>query len=456
MDHYSIFEPAAPENKQKTAPPEAGEKTEPEEPSLMAAPLRSAELVPEAQNERATEQAVFSPHQLGNAEPTASQNLPDLDAALQALVQKAQYISNANGAAIALRQGGEVVCRAASGSSAPDRGARLQIKSGLTAECLRTGELLRCDNVMSDPRVDLESCKRLAIESIIITPIRHQGKLAGVLELFSSHAYSFQERDVETVRGLAEEIGKLLDRQQEVAPVPPDPVATQPASAPSAAAQVVIEQEHEHGQVVCTNCGAKLAHDTVFCTECGFFQETTPGNTEAQPSGWKSRITRRRLLVPAAFVAMALLVAVAPIPRTGAGTAARTNAPTAQASLRPPVSQPIAQPVAPQAMAQAQAPAGAPAAESSSTPAANPSIAKSVKQLLGGVSSDFSKLLPVSEKAEPPSNGDPNLKVWVDTRKGFYYCPGDEQYGRTGKGSFMTQKEAESNYYIPALIKPCM
>jgi len=92
----------------------------------------------------------------------------------------------------------------------------------------------------------------------------------------------------------------------------------------------------------------------------------------------------------------------------------------------------------------------------SSATATNPGIAKSVKQLLGGVSSDFSKLLPVNEKAEPPSNGDPTLKVWVDTRKGFYYCPGDEQYGRTGKGSYMTQKQAESNYYIPALIKPCM
>ncbi|MGE5726552.1 MAG: hypothetical protein ACM34G_15330, partial [Acidobacteriota bacterium] len=73
-----------------------------------------------------------------------------------------------------------------------------------------------------------------------------------------------------------------------------------------------------------------------------------------------------------------------------------------------------------------------------------------------GVSSDFSKLLPVNEKALPPSNGDPNLKVWVDTRKGYYYCPGEEQYGHTERGSFMTQKEAESNYYIPALIKPCM
>ncbi len=454
MDHYSIFEPASPEKDQKVVPPQAGEKPEKEEPQVSAAPLASAEVASEAQAEPVAEQPVISA-QPPAPEATAGQNLSELDAALQALVQKAQYISNATGAAIALRQGGEVVCRAASGSSAPDRGARLQIKSGLTAECLRSGELLRCDNVMSDPRVDLESCRRLGIESIIITPVHQRGKLAGVLELFSSHAYSFQERDVETVRGLAEEIGKMLDKQEETAPSSAQLLVTQAASLPTMPTEDASHATPEEGKAVCTKCGAKIAHDTVFCTECGFFQEGTPGKAAVQPTGWKSRITGRRLLVPAAFVAVALLVAVAPIPKNATETAAITHSAPAVA-VSAPASQTKAQPVAPQAIAQNAPVAAGPAADNSSAAATNPSIAKSVKQLLGGVSSDFSKLLPVNEKAEPPSNGDPNLKVWVDTRKGFYYCPGDEQYGRTGKGSFMTQKEAESNYYIPALIKPCM
>jgi hypothetical protein len=354
----------------------------------------------------------------------------DLDAGLQAIVQKAQYVTNANGAALALRQGADVVCRAASGSTAPDRGARLQIKTGLTAECLRSGELLRCDNAMLDSRVDLESCKRLGIESIIITPIHQGKKLVGVLELFSAHAYSFQERDVEAVKGVAQEIGNLLAGGQ----------------VPEFEAPTLAPEEAAKPETLCASCAASIASDAVFCPVCGSLQEASPAAV-APTVGWKANLTSRRLLVPAVFVAMALAVALAPIPRRSAAV------PPATASATP---RQAPTPLAGQAVTEAATrPPAAPAVGKSGSPATNPTISSSVKQILGGVSSDFSKLLPVNEKAEPPSNGDPNLRVWVDTHKGYYYCPGEEQYGHTPGGSFMTQKEAESNYYIPALVKPC-
>jgi putative methionine-R-sulfoxide reductase with GAF domain len=383
----------------------------------------------------------------------AEHSAAELDTALQVLVQKAQYTSNATGAALALRQGADMVCRAASGNSAPDRGARLQIKTGLTAECLRSGELLRCDNVMSDSRVDMESCRRLGIESIIIAPIRQGQKIVGVLELFSAHAYCFQERDVESVKALSQEIGKRLEQGAEVPAVMATPEL--PAPEPPLLQPPALDPPHAD-QHICGSCGAKVDTDAVFCTACGSFQESKRGtDLELKELGWKAKLRSRRLLVPAVFVAMALAVAVAPIPRKTAavapsGPVMQAAAPSAPMRTVPPArlnSSPTAA-VVPANTSGNLAP-GAP-------PASNPTISKSVKQLLGGVSSDFSKLLPVNEKAELPSNGDPNLKVWVDTRKGYYYCPGDEQYGHTEKGSFMTQKEAESNYYIPALIKPCM
>lgn len=447
MDHYSIFESSSPEKDQKKAAPETVENTNQKDVASPPATLPEISFS-EPQQEPATEPAALSEQDTAPV-PQAAESLPGLDGALQALVQKAQYVCNASGAAIALRQGSDVVCRAASGSSAPDRGARLQIRSGLTAECLRSGELLRCDNVMQDQRVDIESCRRLGIESIIITPLRHKGKLAGVLELFSSHAYSFQERDVETVKSLAEEAGRILDGEEETifAPQQAEPAVAAPVED---AGKVRLEE----GQGKCANCGAAISSDTVFCTECGSFQEGGPAK-RTPAAGWKSRVTGRRLLVPAAFVAMALVVAIAPIPHTAYSG---RLAPTRQAVLSAPAPlspQPGKQSITSQSPAPVAPGASAPAGDNSPAAAANPSIAKSVKQLLGGVSSDFSKLLPVNEAAEPPSNGDPNLRVWVDTRKGFYYCPGDDQYGRTGKGSYMTQKDAESNYYIPAMVKPC-
>lgn len=436
MDHYSIIDPPPPDKDRAVVPGETSPL-----PDLLSAPET---LSPQTEDPAQESPVLATPSEPQPAAPV-EEPVTDLDTALQALAQKAQYVSNATGAAIALREGPDVVCRAASGSSAPDRGARLQVKTGLTAECWRTGELMRCDNAMTDSRVDLESCRRLGIDAIIIAPIHCGKSLAGVLEIFSAHAYSFQERDVETVKALAEEIGNLLEQGD-------------PLPAMAAATEAPVPDLALPSQNTCPNCGAKLDSDAVFCTACGSFQESTPpAGLAPEATNWKARLNRRRLLVPAIFVAMALAVAVAPISRTQTGEAPVAK-PALQASASPATATP--------AFTPAHSSAGSKAAvattvakeipdQSPSPPAGNPTIANSVKQLLGGVSSDFSKLLPVNEKAEPPSNGDPNLRVWVDTRKGYYYCPGEEQYGHTQKGSFMTQKEAESNYYIPALIKPC-
>ena len=78
----------------------------------------------------------------------------DLDAALQLLAERAQYITGATGAAIALRDGDEMVCRASAGGSAPEIGARLQMDSGLSGESIRTRQMLRCDDAQTDDRVN--------------------------------------------------------------------------------------------------------------------------------------------------------------------------------------------------------------------------------------------------------------------------------------------------------------
>src|SRR5207253_3372375 len=62
----------------------------------------------------------------------------DLGAILQLLAERGEYITRATRAAIALRQGQEMVCRASAGSSAPAPGAHLQVESGLAGGSGRT------------------------------------------------------------------------------------------------------------------------------------------------------------------------------------------------------------------------------------------------------------------------------------------------------------------------------
>jgi putative methionine-R-sulfoxide reductase with GAF domain len=148
----------------------------------------------------------------------------ELDSALQLLVERAQYITGATGAALALPQGEEMVCRASAGSSAPVVGARLQVRSGLTSESIARRQLLRCNNAESDPRVNLEACRALGIASIVVLPLLHRtGEVRGLFELFSDHPYAFEERDLIALERMADLTLTALDlaeRPQNPAPAP--------------------------------------------------------------------------------------------------------------------------------------------------------------------------------------------------------------------------------------------
>src|ERR1700674_58174 len=51
--------------------------------------------------------------------------------------------------------------------------------------------------------------------------------------------------------------------------------------------------------------------------------------------------------------------------------------------------------------------------------------------------------------------GDPSLAVWVDPHTALYYCPGEEQYGKTVDGRFSPQREAQMERFEPASRSAC-
>ena len=126
-----------------------------------------------------------------------------LEPGILAIAERAQSLTGATGAAIALRAGSNIVCRARAGRTAPDLGVHLQTDSGLSAECVRTGEILLCHDAESNPRVDLASCRRLGARSILVAPLRHCRSMLGVFEVLSSSPYAFDYRDVATMQLLS-------------------------------------------------------------------------------------------------------------------------------------------------------------------------------------------------------------------------------------------------------------
>jgi len=127
----------------------------------------------------------------------------DLEPAISAITERAQDLTGATGAAIALRAGDEIVCRARAGRTAPDLGVRLQTDAGISAEAVRSGEIMLCHDAERNPRVDLASCRRLGVRSILVSPLRHYRRTLGVFEVLSSSPGAFDESDVATMQLLS-------------------------------------------------------------------------------------------------------------------------------------------------------------------------------------------------------------------------------------------------------------
>ncbi len=136
---------------------------------------------------------------------------PNLDSALQLIAERSRTFTMAEGSAIAIADGRDMLCRASAGN-APPVGAKLAIGSGFSGYCARSGYLQRCDDAETDSRVDKEGCRALGIRSIIAVPIRLGESVVGLLEVFSSRPHAFNERHGTILQRLADTILAAVNR----------------------------------------------------------------------------------------------------------------------------------------------------------------------------------------------------------------------------------------------------
>ncbi len=128
----------------------------------------------------------------------------DLDSILGTITVAAQLLTGADGAALAMLRDERFVCMGRSGDVAPELGAIVNTESGITGECLRTGDALLCSDAASDPRVDAAVCRRLGLRSIAVAPIRGKQSMIGLLEIFATAADVFTADHLNTLSVLGE------------------------------------------------------------------------------------------------------------------------------------------------------------------------------------------------------------------------------------------------------------
>jgi GAF domain-containing protein len=136
---------------------------------------------------------------------------------LQEIVQQALQATHANGAAIALKQQGALICRAAAGDFASETGQMINAGSGFTGVCTSSGTMQLCSNTALDSRVDADACRKLGVSAIIVVPLLHQDRSLGLIAVFSRRPYAFGMRDLQALQDLADKFALNLQLSAESA-----------------------------------------------------------------------------------------------------------------------------------------------------------------------------------------------------------------------------------------------
>jgi diguanylate cyclase (GGDEF) domain len=134
----------------------------------------------------------------------------DLGGVMALVAERAQKLTLADGAAVELAEGDEMVYRAACGSAEPQLGLRLKRAGSLSGLCVETGKALRCDNAETDMRVDRDACRRVGLLSMLVVPLTHHETVVGVLKVISRHVNAFGDSDIEILELMSELIAAAM------------------------------------------------------------------------------------------------------------------------------------------------------------------------------------------------------------------------------------------------------
>jgi putative methionine-R-sulfoxide reductase with GAF domain/ribosomal protein L40E len=237
----------------------------------------------------------------------------ELDKAMAVVVERVAKITGASGAGIGLLEGRTVHYRAGAGAPALPLGSEAPLETSVCSASLRTGQVIRCEDVNLEFLFDPELCRHRGIVSLVAVPIYREGDIIGALELYFDKPRGFAEQDIHTCQLMAGLVTEAIGRDAQVtlkksmaaerstmlaaierlqpslaawaedepaASASPSPTASTPAAAKS----------------VCRKCGSKLLAEEQFCGKCGASRTSDSGLSSLQSnlaSAWRMQPTEQ-------------------------------------------------------------------------------------------------------------------------------------------------------------------
>ncbi|HVI09600.1 MAG TPA: GAF domain-containing protein [Candidatus Binatia bacterium] len=224
----------------------------------------------------------------------------DLDHALAVVAERVMRIAGASGAGIGLLDGATVRYRAAAGAPALPVGSEVALQSAVCQANVRTGQVIRTDDVDTEFLFDPEPCRARGILSLLAVPIYHDGNIVGALELYFDRLQGYAEQDVHTCQLMAGLVTEALGRDSEsklkksmaeerssmlaaIERLQPNLSALAREQSPPAAP--IAPGTTQAQKVTCWKCAQPLLAEEQFCGNCG-----APRSSAAEPATMQSKL----------------------------------------------------------------------------------------------------------------------------------------------------------------------
>jgi PAS domain S-box-containing protein len=140
----------------------------------------------------------------------------DRETLMETIVERAERLCGADGAAIQWFEGGDSVLHHCSGIAHPHVGLRLDRGASLAGTAARSGEVMHAADTDRDPWVSAEARRRTGARSVVCAPLYRDGEAVGALAVLARSPNAFDELAVETTRLMAEFVSAVLRNTAEL------------------------------------------------------------------------------------------------------------------------------------------------------------------------------------------------------------------------------------------------
>jgi GAF domain-containing protein len=183
-----------------------------EQESASQGPLPPATDTKPEETSRASSDYTLTLAEIVEAQRQIQMRHLELDKAMAVVAERVARITGASGAGIAILEGGTVRYRAGAGAPALPVGSEAPLNTAVCAASLRTGQVIRSEDVNLEFLFDPEPCRQRGILSLVVVPVYREDEIIGALELYFNRIRGFAEQDIHTCQLMAGLVTEAIGR----------------------------------------------------------------------------------------------------------------------------------------------------------------------------------------------------------------------------------------------------